>query len=441
VACTALAVPGPASAAPAGSGTAPVAPAVAARAAHKRASQLAASGKVSEALAALEDGLASAPGDLSLLFLKGRLLLKLRDYPGSFAAYEAYLAAGATGANRRDALRILDDLRPAQTTFLEISLASGAATIYLDTRTLGAWCSAAPTCRKAMLPGTYNVIAERTGFVRWSRSVAIEPGQTTRLAIELVEQPSQLTVRAAPSGAVIAVDGAAYDAPIQVAAGRHRITASLAGHAKAQREIVAHEGEPVAVELALLPLVPVRVSPAGATLALDDAPIAVADGGLDVPAGAHTLVARAAGFAALRIAIPAERGADYQITVELVRAPVDAPPSSRWTARRRAALAAGGVGIAAAAVGAVLGLQSTGLEHDAYALCPSPSQPCSRAPDANATFERGRSRAIWANAGYGLAAGAAITAAVLWLTGAPESRVTVAARTGAGTGFDVAVRF
>jgi hypothetical protein len=68
------------------------------------------------------------------------VLLKLRDYSGAFAAYQLYVGAGATGANRRDALKILDDLRPAQTTFLDITLANGPASIYLDSPTLGVFC-------------------------------------------------------------------------------------------------------------------------------------------------------------------------------------------------------------------------------------------------------------------------------------------------------------
>jgi hypothetical protein len=417
---------------------APPAPGVAARAAHKRATQLAGTGSVQQALVVVEEGLAIAPNDLPLLSLKGAVLLKLRDYSGAFAAYQAYVGAGATGANRRDALKILDDLRPAQTTFLDITLANGPASIYLDSRTLGVFCTAAPSCDKAMLPRTYKVIAERSGFEPWTGSVTVESGQTTKLAVTLVEQPSQLTVRVEPPGAHITVDGTAYDTPGQIAAGSHRVVVSLAGHADAQRDIAAHEGKPVELEVALTPLVAVHVVPAGAALALDDKPAAVADGGIAVPPGAHVLVARARGFDDAHVAIPAERPSDYQITIKLTPV-VDVPP--RFTVRRRVALAAGGVGVAAAAAGVVLGLQSKHLKDDAYALCPSPSSPCAGAANADATFERGRSRAVWANLAYGAAGGAVVAAAVLWLTGAPESRVAITPRAGAVAGLDLAVRF
>ena len=45
------------------------------------------------------------------------------------------------------------------------------------------------------------------------------------------------------------------------------------------------------------------------------------------------------------------------------------------------------------------------------------------------------------NIAYGVAGGAAIAAAVLWLTGGPESRVAVAPHLGAVAGLDLAVRF
>jgi hypothetical protein len=54
-------------------------------------------------------------------------------------------------------------------------------------------------------------------------------------------------------------------------------------------------------------------------------------------------------------------------------------------------------------------------------------------------------RALAANVAFGVAGGAAVAAAVLWLTGAPESRsprrVAVTPRLGGGAGLDVAVRF
>jgi len=132
------------------------------------------------------------------------------------------------------------------------------------------------------------------------------------------------------------------------------------------------------------------------------------------------------------------RAPDYTLEVGLARV---LPPPSRFTDRRKIALVVGGVGLAALAGGVVLGLQSRQLDHDTYALCPSPSAPCADAGKADELNQRARTRALEANIGYGVAGGAAIAAAVLWLTGAPESRVAVTPQLGAVAGLDLAVRF
>src|SRR5690349_22945150 len=111
----------------------------------KRAAQLAADDENDQALTVIEQGLAGAPKDLQLLGLKGAILLKQRDYPGALAAYQAYLAAGSKGANRREAQKIVDNLKAAKSTFIEVVLASGAADIYLDTKSTGVFCKAAPS--------------------------------------------------------------------------------------------------------------------------------------------------------------------------------------------------------------------------------------------------------------------------------------------------------
>jgi hypothetical protein len=133
VACTAIAV-----AAPAGSP----------RDKYKAAVQLDENGDAEKALAVIDEGLSLAPRDLGLLGLKGTVLLKLRDYSGALAAYQAYLDAGATGANRREAQKIVRDLSAVRSTSLELSVSGGTsagpATIFLDTKTQGAFCTAAP---------------------------------------------------------------------------------------------------------------------------------------------------------------------------------------------------------------------------------------------------------------------------------------------------------
>jgi hypothetical protein len=153
---------------------------------------------------------------------------------------------------------------------------------------------------------------------------------------------------------------------------------------------VAREGEPVELDVALQPVVSTHVEPAGAV-------------------GEHG-----------RRAVVSEMGSSY---------------------RRKIALVAGGAGLAATAGAIVLGLQSQQLDHDASALCPSPLTPCPDASTANDLNLRARARAFQANVGFGVAGGAAIAAAVLWLTATPESRVAITPRLGAVAGVDLAGRF
>jgi len=424
------------------------APKLDAAGAYQHAKQLDQQGDYEHAIAMIDQGLALAPKDaalLRLLFLKGAVLVELWDYAGAKAAYQACLDAGAKGANRRLAEQTLAVLHDTDTTYLDLQISNGPAAIYLNSKTKGIFCTAAPGCNKPILPGDYKVIVERTGFDRWTGRTKVVKGQTAKLAVSLVEKPSLLTVHAQPAGAQVLVDDKPFDAPAAVVAGAHQVAVSLAGHAGTRLEIAAHEGAAVNLEVVLVPLVPVRLQPAGAELRLDDKPIAVEDGGIAIPVGRHALIARARGFRDVRVDIPAERAADYALAIELPPADlaVSRTTEPRFTGRRKVALAVGGVGVVALAGGIVFGIQSQHLADDALTACPSPSTPCANAAHANDLSQSGRSHALRADIAYGVAAGAAIGAAVLWLTGSPESpsRVAVTPRVGPVAGLDVSFGF
>jgi len=245
-------------------------------------------------------------------------------------------------------------------------------------------------------------------------------------------------VRVAQADAKITVDDVVYSAPTTIPAGSHRVAVQLAGHVTSSTEIVAREGKPVELEISLTPRVAIQLEPATAVLELDGRPIAVEDGGLGVPPGRHVLIARAPGLAERRVDIPAERPEGYAIAVRLSRAPELA---GRFTPRRKLAVAVGGVGVVVFVAGAVLGSQAKQREDAAFALCPSPTTPCADAAEATDLNKQGQSRALQANVAYGVAAGAVAAAAVLWLTGAPESRVAVTPRVGEVAGLDLHLRF
>ncbi|HEX3763417.1 MAG TPA: PEGA domain-containing protein [Kofleriaceae bacterium] len=414
----------------------------------QRAEQLHARGDYETALPAIDHGLAATPGKdvrLRLLGLRGAVLLKLRDYAGAIVAYEAYLAAGATGENRRVAIKIIESLRSVESTFVDVTVDHGPAVVYLDSKTEGVFCTAAPTCHRPVLPGDYKVIVERDGFERWTGRVVTRDGQTAKLTAALAERSSLLTVRVTPPGATVTVDDAAYPAPAPVTAGSHRIIATLAGHVAEHRDIAVHDGKPAEIEIALVPLVAIRVAPLRAQLALDGKPIEIDHGGIAVPPGAHVLVVRAAGYHERRVDIAAARAADYELAVELDRdAPPALPSTSSLSGRRKAALAIGAAAPLAGVLGLALGLESSRLDSEAFELCPSPSTPCDSARTADQVNQRARSRALQADLAFGVAGAAAITAAILWFTGAPAPRVTVTPRAdphAGSAGLDLAVRF
>lgn len=295
---------------------------------YKRAIQLHDSGAYDQALASIAEGLAIAPKDLPLLGLEGTLLLELRDYSGARAAYQAYLAAGARGANRREAQKIVANLRAVESTFLEIQTENGPARIYLDSTIRGEFCTAAPSCNKPILPGDYKVIAERAGFERWTGQVSVENARTTKVVIRLVESSSLLTVRVAQPGARVTIDGATHEAPAKVPPGKHQVAVALAGYVEARLEATAHEGAPIDLDVALTQLVPIRIEPRAVALVFDGKPVAVANGRIAVPPGSHVLVAQAQGFRERRVEIPAERATDYRLDVELARVEVVAKPAT-----------------------------------------------------------------------------------------------------------------
>jgi tetratricopeptide (TPR) repeat protein len=431
--CASIVWTGAAAAAPAAAPRVKAAaPRVSARAQLEAAEAQYGNGNYQEALALIAKGLAVAPRDLKLLGLRGTVLLELRDYPGALAAYQAFLQAGPTGAIKKEAEKIVSKLLAVQSTSLEITLSGGAGDVYLNSKAYGLFCRAAPSCKQAVLPDQYKVIVERPGFERWTSEVTVASGATTPVAVTLVEKPSAISVRAEPQGARVTVDGQPLEGQGPVAAGRHRVVVSLDGYQEEVRQIEAREGKPI--ELALR--VPIRVEPAGAELWLDGQPIRIEGGRVAIRRGAHALVARRAGFAERRIEIPAERGADYEVAIELERERAAAAAEARvaeetraggtFTGRRKLAMVLGGAGLAAAGAGVVLGRQASQLEDDGD--------------------RRNLQRSLQSQLAYGAAGVAAAIAIGLWLDGAPGPRVSVAPRVGvgggvAGAGIDLSGRF
>lgn len=99
--------------------------------------------------------------------------------------------------------------------------------------------------------------------------------------------------------------------------------------------------------------------------------------------------------------------------------PVDEPAPSRWTGTRKVSVGVAGLGVVAAGVGVVFGVQSAGFKDDAEAICPS--NPCARADEANELSDRASSRATMANVLYGVGGAFVVGGAILWFVGGPDS--------------------
>ena len=284
---------------------------------YREAAKLAADDDNEGALVLVDQGLADAPKDLRLLELKGTLLLKTRDYEGALAAYQAYLDAGAVGANRRAAERIIKSLEAVKTSFLELEVTNGSASIYLDSKSQGVVCT--ESCKKGMIPGDYKVIAERPGFARFTGRVTIKAGQTAKLAITLVDDPSKVAIHVEPKQARVDIDGKMIEgAELALPGGDHAVEVSLPGYATQKLTIAAHEGKPVTIDVTLVARVPISMS-APAELALDGRAIAIDHSTIAIPAGDHVLVAHAAGFKDVRVAIPAARPDGYRIELAFAK--------------------------------------------------------------------------------------------------------------------------
>lgn len=295
---------------------------------QREAARLAADGEYTGALALIDEGLALEPGRLPLLQLRASTLFEMRDFEGALAAYEAFLAANPKGANRRAALRIVANLEAARTTSLDLTITGAtpdhAADVYLDTRSLGTFCTAAPRCKRGLLPGDYKIIVERPGHKKLSERISVTRGQTLALERALVEEPSAVTVAVAGPGATVVLDGKELGAAPQnvtVDAGDHTVEVRAPGHATERRPFAAHRGEPVALDIALTPLVPIAVTPSSAEILLGDKPVAREQDALVLPRGAVAITVRAAGFVPRTVEVPADRPAGYRLDVALDPAP------------------------------------------------------------------------------------------------------------------------
>jgi hypothetical protein len=163
-----------------------------------------------------------------------------------------------------------------------------------------------------------------------------------------------------------------------------------------------------------------------------------------IDGGTHGVSARAPGRASWSgtVVVATERASETievpELRAQAIDAAAPAPatvvaatpprvtPRDRWTARRKVALGVAAGGVAALGAASALAVSALQRQSDARALCPDTALPCDDAERATALSRSAHDRAVFANIGFGIAAGAAAAAVVLWLTGAPGSPRDVA---------------
>lgn len=409
-----------------------------AKKALRQARKLRRQGNFAQAVAMIEAGLELDARNLKLLQLRGAVLLDRLDYDGAIAAYEAFLAAGPRGANKRQATKILGNLEIARNTFLKIRVENGPAKIYLHRKQYGVWCVADPECQRGIVPRTFRVYVEREGFEAKREIITINAEQTNDLAVTLEEKPSMLEIEVTPAEAEVSVDGNVLGAgpqKLEVPAGEHQVRVSLDGFTVDEETVTAREGKAIALSVELIEVVKVNLATAGAELTLDGDPVTLVDGAIPVSPGPHTLVATARGYIDATVEIPAERERGYGVDVELEKKPEPKPlppppppppaPPSEWNVPKIAAVSAlgvvAGIGFGLAAVD---GGEASSKWKDAEALCLQQIEDglvC--LPEDLAPGEDARDAARRANTEFALGTVALVggLAAWNWRQPAPES--------------------
>jgi hypothetical protein len=466
----------------AGARAQPPAPhACAARSELAEAQALARESSYIAAMAAIDEGLACAPGDIDLLQLRARMALDRLDFAGALAAYEALLEAGLRGADRRKVLDILRTLRAARSTRVAITV-NVPADVYLGARELGKACDAEATCTLSLLPGNkYRVLIERPGFEPAQHVVRPRQGETVTITQELEELPSPLSLAVTPADAVVTLDGEVWQpgTPRELAAGEHQVRAWREGYFVHEASITARLGEPVAIAIDLDERVPIRVSPAGARV------LPVPIGGQEVALVERTaplwptLGAGSATLAGLGVAVfqsvraqqhmnralalcsraengglscpdsgeaalaAAERASTRGNLALAVSAALAVGTLYAWTAaepthsdgmsmRRKLAIGtSGGVAASGLAIGIWYGLQARSLRGQAQAWCDDAGR-CD--PAGLVLLHEARNATGTANLGFAVAGVAAAGAALLWwqTPDGGESRLTIAPVAGDG---------
>lgn len=99
-------------------------------------------------------------------------------------------------------------------------------------------------------------------------------------------------------------------------------------------------------------------------------------------------------------------------------------PHSGMPLQKKLAIAFGVGGVAVVGLGTGLGLRARSFKDDAAGVCPM--NPCRRSDEANELIDRGKTNALYSNVALGIGGAGILGAIVLWVTGPPSERNTMA---------------
>ncbi len=177
-----------------------------------------------------------------------------------------------------------------------------------------------------LLAGTHELVIDRNGYKTFRQQVSVEAGQQLSLPeIALTIADGILKVRSDPPAAAVSINGryrgtTPVDAELKPGAG-YAVIISKAGYATITRQVSLPDRQSKTLRVSLEPVlgeVQVLGVPAGATVLLDGRSVGEGDQQLQLPARAHDVTVRQAGFADFKASVTPKPGLPQVVQVRML---------------------------------------------------------------------------------------------------------------------------